>query len=280
MFRLGLGVFDGLHKGHRDIVSQCDALLTFAPHPDVVLKKRTALKRLTTLDELRALSPIPIYTCRFSKKVAVMSPQLFLDTLILPRFKPTRIVVGYDFRFGAKKAGDAEFLRQWGKAHNIDVVVVPATCDDFGKPIKSEMIRDALVHGRYEEALMNLTHPYVIKGRVVEGDKRGRLLGFPTANLEVPADKLLPKPGVFAGSVRVGKHVYKAMIYIGHKPTFGGKKTVVEAFLIDFEGDLYHKPLTVFVQHFIRGEKRFEGKNALVKQLNEDLDTTKKIMKI
>ncbi len=271
--RIGLGVFDGLHKGHLAIAGQVDCLVTFSPHPDVVLNKNPQLLRLSTLSELRCISPVPVHTLRFSKAMASMSPDDFLKQVIMPTFNPQKIVVGYDFKFGAKRQGNHQFLTEWGKANGVAIEVVPPACHG-DIPIKSSDIRTYLLEGAFDTAVHLLGHPYLIEGKVIHGEKRGRQLGFPTANLVLPADKLIPANGVFSGEVKLGKKTIHSMIYIGNKPTFGGKKTVVEVFLYNFDGNLYGKTLKVFLKKKLRGEKQFSSKDELIAQLQHDLQSS------
>lgn len=267
---LGLGVFDGMHLGHQAIATQCSALLTFYPHPDVVLKKKQDMKILSTLDELRFYTK-KLLVLHFSQKTALLSAEDFLNWGVLPQ-RPNTIVVGYDFRFGHKKSGDIHMIKAWAAQHSIHVIEIPPVCYQ-GIPIKSSLIRQALVHDDFERALALLGHSYLISGKVIEGEQRGRQLGFPTANLALSKHKLLPHSGVYRGKVSWQKHLHPAMIYIGNKPTFGRYATQVEVHLPGFEGNLYGRTLKVEIEGKIRPDMRFANKEALITQIHQDIQT-------
>ena len=266
---LGLGVFDGMHLGHQAIDKQCSALLTFYPHPDIVLRKKKDMKMLSTLKELRFYSK-NLLVLHFSKSIAQLSASDFLDLIVLPQ-QPKTLVVGYDFRFGCKKLGDVAFIKTWAKQHEIQVVETQPVCYR-GIPIKSSSIRHHFQYDHFDRAIDLLGHPYLIIGKVIEGEKRGRQLGFPTANLALPLRKLLPHTGVYRGQVQWGKHTYPAMIYIGNKPTFGKYKTQVEVHIPWFEGNLYGKTVKVLIDGKIRPDIKFLDKESLVAQIKKDIE--------
>jgi riboflavin kinase / FMN adenylyltransferase len=266
---LGLGVFDGLHRGHRALTDQCDAILTFHPHPNSILKKDSDLKYLSTVDELQTLFP-HLITLRFTRELSQLSARTFLDTILLEQIKPKRIVVGYDYRFGYKREGDFTFLKAWSDAHNIEAVCV-SPFEDGGAPVKSGRIRHLILTGQFDEALTLLGHPYLLSGEVIKGDGRGRALGFPTANLQVSSIKLIPSKGVYAGHIEIDGQRHLCIIYIGNKPTFSGEDKGVEVHIPGFKGDLYGRHLMVSLTRFIRGEQTFVSSDALVAQIEADL---------
>lgn len=267
---LGLGVFDGLHLGHKTLASQCQALLTLNPHPAVVLGKDPDLKMLTTLREMHYFFPQIIHL-PFTKKLSAVKPEFFLNEVILKQVKPARIVVGYDYRFGSGRTGDFDFLTSWGHTHNIQTEQIPAFRHE-GHLVKSSDIRDALTRGDFAHGLSLLGHPYLIVGSVVHGEGRGKKIGFPTANLKLPTQKLIPQLGVYGGYILFGKKQIKAIIYIGKKPTFAGEHDVtVEVHIPDFNESLYGRQLAVFLTHKIRGEATFPNVDALIKQIKLDL---------
>ncbi len=268
---LGIGVFDGMHIAHQAISDLSSVLLTFYPHPDIVLGKSTELKYLTTPEEW-SLFPVEHQTLRFDVEMAKLEPQVFLDEIILGLFSPKQIVVGYDFRFGSKKKGDVTFLKEWGGNHSINVVVVPQQKVE-GEVVSSSKIRTCLLGGDVATAVKYLGHSYPIMGTVVHGEGRGRELGFPTANLKVPALKLVPARGVYGATVLYRDVSYAAMVYIGNKPTFGGGDNSVEVFIVDFDKDLYSQVLTVQLETRVRGESKFESREALVAQIYRDIDS-------
>lgn len=270
---LGIGVFDGLHRGHHCLLEKCDAVLSFNPHPDRVLGKSADLKLLSTPNELQVMSP-KIGFLTFTKEIAAMPPDVFLNDIIRDRLAPKALVVGFDFRFGYKQQGSPESLKAWGQEHGIHVEIVPAVEDEKG-PIKSERIRQAFKEGFFEEALTLLGHPYLMIGQVIRGEGRGRQLGFPTANLQFPEEKLIPSLGVYSGLVTLENASKPAMIYVGRKPTFSGAIVGVEVHIPDFAGSLYDAPLSISLTHFIRPEKTFGSKEELIAQIHQDIHRAK-----
>lgn len=267
---LGLGVFDGLHKGHAEIAKHCDCLMTFYPHPDLVLDRIKTCTYLTTLEELKALFA-DLAILRFSKDVASLLPKTFLDEIVMPHFSPKKIVVGYDYKFGYKGQGDTFYLRQWGDKNNVEIKVIEPVQQN-GKLVKSGAIRDFIQKGAFNDAVNFLGHPYLLFGKVIHGNGLGRTIGFPTANLEVPSEKLLPLPGVYSAQVELEGTPYKVALHIGTKPTFKDNKPSVEAYILDFEGDLYGKYIRLYINSKIRDIKPFPSKEALVAQIHHDVE--------
>jgi riboflavin kinase/FMN adenylyltransferase len=270
MMSLGLGVFDGLHLGHQKLLSHCSHALTFYPHPSQVLKKNSDLKLLTTLDELKVLIP-QLLVLNFTEEISIMSPDVFLEEIIVRQFSPQQLVVGYDYCFGRYRAGDAKYLVEWGAKNGVKVLVIPPVTLG-GEPVKSSRIRSAIVAGEFNHAVELLGHPYPISGTVIHGQHRGTPLGFPTANLDVETMKLVPPHGVYGGYVDLDHCRYPAGIYIGSRPTFADEAAVqVEVHLIGFSGDLYGQSLSVQMTSMIRPEIRFENVEQLKQQIEEDL---------
>lgn len=266
---VGLGVFDGIHKGHQEIISRCDAVMTFSPHPDEILRKSATVKRLTTVDEQRFYID-QLYVLHFNRDIAQMGPEDFLNRILLERIRPKRVVVGYDYHFGRRQSGNVALLRQWGEAHGITVEEVPPKT--VGQVVvKSALIRTKMRNNLFAEAIDLLGHPYLVRGTVVQGDGRGKALGFPTANLRLPEEKLLPDPGIYGGFVLLGGEKRMCIVYIGHKPTFGEQPLQMEVHIPDFDGDLYGNMLNVFLTEYIRPDRRFDSEASLVKQIRDDL---------
>jgi riboflavin kinase/FMN adenylyltransferase len=272
---IGLGVFDGLHIAHQHLAEQCDALLTFHPHPDLVLRKDTDLKHLTTLSELQELFR-SVVALSFNKDVAQLSPTDFLD-LIKSTFHPKKIVVGYDYRFGYKRQGDFDVLSKWAKENDIEAVEIQMVSRGE-EAVKSGQIRRLIRAGEFETSLELLGHDYAITGTVVPGEGRGKTLGIPTANLKVDAIKLLPEPGVYSAWTRLNGSQYPCIVYIGDKPTFDTDQDKgVEVHIPNFEGDLYARELRVYLNGFIRGQQKFDSAEALVAQINTDILEIKRV---
>lgn len=270
---LGLGIFDGFHLGHQALAKRCTALMTLYPHPATVLGYET-VQHLTTLPELSSLYP-HVLSLSFNKQIASISKEDFLHSLI-SHVQPEKIVVGYDYHFGQNRSGDTDFLRNYCEQKGIVVEVVePVQTGET--PYKSSRIRQMIKTGNFNESIEWLGHDYPLFGTVIHGEGRGASLGFPTANLRLPSDKLCPGPGVYVGAVSAENLSNRpAMIYIGHKPTFheAGQltKPEVEVFIPNYSGSLYDQPLNVTLSRFCRGEKKFPSKDALIKQIQRDME--------
>ncbi len=267
---LGLGVFDGLHRGHHLFLDKTNALLTFSPHPDIVLQKNTDLRILTTVEELRHLSRTHVHRIPFTRAMTQWDPYFFLDHCILTILRPQKLVVGYDFRFGVNQSGTLDTLATWTKNNGIDLEILPAYPND-AHPIKSSAIRNALKNRDLDKAVEWLGHPYLMIGRIQKGDGRGRELGFPTANLLCPPRKLIPSTGVYGGWASVGQALpTPAMMYVGKAPTFLGKTQRVEIHLLEKKGHWYNQKMKVWFGTAIREERLFDSIPDLVRQLHRD----------
>lgn len=264
---IGLGVFDGVHLGHQDIVQQSDCVMTLFPHPDRILRKNLEMPYLCSLVELASLLP-HLVILRFSSQVAKMTAFEFVEFL-MHQFQPKGIVVGSDFRFGLGQSGSVDFLRTWAATRNIEITAVPLKGIN-GTPIKSSGIRTLIQSGEMAAACELMGHHYPLFGRVIRGKGNGKTLGFPTANLRVFRNKCLPAFGVYAGEVDLEGNRVRAIIYIGNRPTLNTGFSV-EVHIPEWSGGLYGKRLKVWVSRRIRGDYRFESVNALVEQINRDI---------
>lgn len=268
---MGLGVFDGYHLGHQELLKHCDHALSFFPHPDYVLKKNKNIQHLTTVDELLTFFP-KVSVLQFDENMTKKLPIDFMEDVIMTTFSPKKLVVGYDFKFGYQAQGSVSWLKEWGLKRHVEIQVIPAVLDEKGFPIKSHHIRQYLsTKGLFDSALKNLGHPYLVKGEVIHGEGRGKTLGYPTANLLIPIEKQWPAFGVYKGMVFMGNEKYTGMIYIGKKPTFKGDQCVFEVHLLNFKGILYGQVLSVYLTDFIRGEKVFSNQEDLKLQIQEDI---------
>lgn len=270
---LGLGVFDGLHRAHNSIANQCDCLMTFYPHPDLVLGRIKSSSYITTLEELTALFP-HLAVLNFTEQISRMDPLDFLEKIVKTWFSPKKIVVGYDYKFGHKGQGDTNFLMDWGKRNDIGIIVMPPF-EYNQKLVKSGLVRHLIQNGEFNQAVDYLGHPYLLFGDVIEGNKIGRTLGFPTANLKVPEEKLIPQNGVYAGETLLNGQLYKAAVHIGTKPTFNDDQPSIEAHIIDFEGDLYGQTLKLCLNYKIRSVRAFPNKEALIVQIKQDVEDSR-----
>ncbi len=302
-----IGNFDGVHKGHQRLMHELGktaqalqskpVLVTFAPHTLMVVRPDIYVRYLTTLEEKLVLAHeyggvqgnIVIH---FTPAVAAMSASDFMDTL-LARFTIKALVVGENFSLGHKRMGDVMFLEKYGQEHQ---VVVRAISLEEAEDIRisSTRIRTLVDEGHVTEANELLGHPALMNGVVSHGDQRGRLLGFPTANLRPDPHKLLPANGVYAVRVQIqesssdrrrsdsvsNSNVYNGVANIGVRPTFNGTERLVEVHLFDVDLDLYDKKLTVeFIAH-LRSEQRFPGIDALKKQIATDVQHARQILAI
>lgn len=282
---LTVGSFDGVHRGHQDVLRQLVAraralgvhslLVTFDPHPLEVVNPAAAPRLLTVGEEkLEVLAEAGIdfvAILPFTPALAAYSAESFVDEILLRRFRMHDLLMGYDHRFGHNRAGDTETMRRLGKERGFEVSVVPPVTVNGGQSVSSTAIRRAVAGGDLEGAYRGLGRHYSLGGRVQEGARRGRLLGFPTANVPAPSTrKLLPPEGVYAVRVQTPMGPYDGMLNLGSRPTFGDSEVVVEAHLFDANLDLYGSRLRIDFVARLRDTQKFNGVEALVAQLNKD----------
>jgi riboflavin kinase/FMN adenylyltransferase len=281
---LTLGIFDGVHLGHRKIieklkkkaaVSICrNLVITFSPHPRNVISGKRDLKLLTTIEEkIKLLEEIGVENLliiNFTKEFSQLSSEKFFNDYIIERIGIKEIVVGYDHHFGKGRSGDINTLRKMGMQFGFDVTSVePFKIDN--EAVNSTKIRKALAEGNIKVANSFLGREYSFSGTVVEGDKRGRELGFPTANILLDEEKLLPMMGIYAVEFLFDDEKHKGLLSIGIRPTFyDSGKIVVEVYLYDFNRDIYNKKITVRIIDWVRGEEKFSSAEALVEQMQKD----------
>lgn len=279
-----LGIFDGVHVGHKAILELAQvhakarhlpsAVVTFDPHPSVVVAPQFRPRFLMTLEQrlaaFEAAGMDLAWIIPFSRSFSELSPEAFLQGLHRV-LAPVELHVGTAFHFGHERKGDLDVLKAWGSTSGCTVHGHALKAPDGG-PLSSTRIREALEQGAAEDAEALLGHPYVLSGIVVEGERRGRHLGFPTANLAWEQEQL-PAKGVYVTQVQ-GSHVPRARLgvtNVGDKPTFEGMRLTVETFLPGFEGDLYGAHLQVGFLHRLREERRFSSVDALRAQIAEDV---------
>ena len=274
--RVAIGEFDGVHLGHRAVIGDADTVLTFEPHPRAVVAPDAAPKLITPLpvkaDIIAGLGVRELVVIPFDKEFASRSAQDFIDDVLVGTLGATEVRVGENFRFGHKAQGDVALLRE----QDAFTTSVAELVEVEGEIVSSTHIRGLIVAGEVETAARFLGLPYHLRGEVQHGDKRGRTLGYPTANL-VPDNQLVyPGNGVYAcrAAVEVDGEWkwWAAATNIGVRPTFvTGRGVLIEAFLIDFEGDLYGRELRLAFLKRLRGEKRFDSVEALVEQMDADV---------
>jgi riboflavin kinase / FMN adenylyltransferase len=272
--RVAVGTFDGVHLGHREVIAGADTVLTFEPHPAAVVAPAGAPRLLTTLERkaelVEGLGVRELVVIGFDREFASRSAQAFVDDVLAGTLQATHVSVGENFRFGHKAQGDVALLRADPR---FETRVVPLLEVD-GEVVSSSHIRGLVLGGAMEYADELLGAPFTLSGEVVHGDERGRELGFPTANL-VPVDGyVLPGHGVYACRARTAAGVeHVAAVNVGVRPMFvTGRGELVEAFLVDFEGDLYGSELRLEFLKRLRGEKRFPGVDALIEQMARDVE--------
>jgi len=284
---LTVGSFDGVHLGHTDVIRRTvvaaardgaqPALMTFEPHPRCVLDPANCPPSVTTLQEklalVESLGIEHAIVIRFDRALAGLSPQQFID-LVATAMEVKRWVVGFDFAFGRERRGNAEWLRANG--HAVDVVP-PFTLN--GKELHSSDVRRLVTLGEMEEVTRLLGREYSMAGPVEAGDRVGRRLGFPTANIAIEPNKLVPALGAYAGRAVAEEGKFIAALSVGYRPTFGGTQLRVEAFLLDFEGDLYQQRLELKFVRYLHPDITFPNTDELVQQLRSDVADTRRIVK-
>jgi riboflavin kinase/FMN adenylyltransferase len=277
--RLAVGVFDGVHVGHRAVIAGSDCVVTFDPHPRTVVTPSTGPQLLTTLERkaelIAALGVDELIVIPFDRHFAEQPPHAFVDDVLVAALGATEVAVGENFRFGQSAGGDAELLTSDGR---FETRTVSLTERD-GEIVSSAHIRGLIAGGAIEYAAELLGDRFVIDGEVVHGDKRGRELGFPTLNLVPNPDLVLPAHGIYACRVRVRGDWIGAAANIGVRPQFKtGRGELIEAFLMDWEGDAYGEIVRIeFIQR-LRGEKRFESVDVLVQQMGADVQQARAIL--
>jgi riboflavin kinase / FMN adenylyltransferase len=268
--RLAVGTFDGVHLGHREVIRGADTVLTFDPHPSAVVSPNASPPLLTTLERkaelLEAIGVDELVVIPFDKEFASRSAQEFIDQILVGTLGATHVSVGENFRFGHKAQGDTDMLAADGR---FETRVVPLLEID-GEVVSSSHIRGLVLGGAVMYADRLLGAPFMVQGEVVHGDKRGRELGFPTANLVPRNGYVTPGHGVYACRTGNG-HV--AAVNVGVRPMFvTGRGELIEAYLLDFDGDLYGTELRLEFLKRLRGEKRFASIEALVEQMRLDVE--------
>ena len=283
---LTVGTFDGIHKGHRTIIDKLNEqaqllglqslLFTFEPHPKIVMQKSGVpeLKLLTTIDEKIAVLGTTgldsLVVSSFTRSFAATSAEDFVRDTLVKKLKMKCVILGHDHAFGRNRQGNDELLKKLGRELGFQVQTVEPISNS-GEHISSTRIRHALQDGRVGAAAFMLDRPYEVTGTVVEGQKQGRELGFPTANLRPDSEhKLIPKVGIYATTVRIDGQVFESVTYIGSRPTFAGRQSVVEVHVHDFENDLYGKSLTVYFYKFLREDRKFQSTGELVETIKND----------
>lgn len=283
-----IGIFDGVHVGHKKIIGLLknearekglhSCVVTFHPHPQKVLRK-TAMPLIVPLRErLKLLEKegVDITVCfNFTKEFAQISAKDFVRDTLVRKLRVRTIFVGPDFFFGRKREGNIDLLESLGRTHGFETKIVePVSLDN--EPVSSTVIRDLIENGKVEKAGRFLGRNFFIEGRIKEGEKRGRVLGFPTANLDTDWE-LLPKRGVYVTWAYIDETSFKSITNVGIRPTFDANQLLIETHLLDFSGDIYGKTMRLEFLERLRDERRFESIDALVAEIRKDVEKAKEI---
>ncbi len=292
-----IGAYDGVHRGHQAVIAEVrrlaaehgarSAVITFDRHPASVVRPESAPRLLTDLDQklelLAATGVDATVVVAFDQQQAAEDPVSFAKRVLVDCLATSAVVVGDDFHFGRGRGGNVTTLRQLGASAGFAVhplSLLPRS-DGPAEPLSSTVIRRAMAGGQVELAAEMLGHPFEARGIVVKGDQRGRQLGFPTANVEVPNVVCLPSDGVYAGwFLRADGSRHACAINLGRRPTFyeHADHSLLEAHLLDFAGDLYGEHARVQFTHFLRSERKFDGIDALIGQLKNDIDHARTVL--
>jgi len=290
---VAIGNFDGVHRGHRAVIEAARTqahmktnrspalVLTFEPHPRTFFKPDTPTFRITPENaKLRLFAANSLdgaVVMQFNKELASLTAEEFVSKILLDWLGISGVVVGHDFHFGKQRQGTPEFLADAGKRHSFAVEIV-SPLNDAGVPVSSGKIRDALEAGDINRANELLGYSWFAAGEVIHGEKRGRELGFPTANIRLdPSCKL--KQAIYAVRAHVGGKTHDAVASYGRRPQFDNGAPLLETFLFDFAGDLYGQEMTVEFVSFIREEAKFDGLDALIAQMNRDSEQAKALLR-
>ncbi len=284
---MSLGMFDGVHKGHQEIIKKLkkhsethqleSALLTFWPHPRKVLQPEVEIKLLNTLEEkLQLLERFGIqktFLQEFNDDFRNLSGEDFVKHILLDKLHMKHIVIGYDHHFGKNKSGNFELLEKMASENNFVVEETKAVLVNE-LAVSSTKIRNALSEGDIITANEFLGYHYPVSGTVVAGKKIGRTIGYPTANIDVDPIKLLPKNGAYIVDVELNGQMHKGMLSIGTNPTVNGTKKTTEVYILDFDQDIYGENITVYFRDYLHDEIKFESLEKLIERLDEDKQLT------
>lgn len=288
-----IGTFDGVHIGHqkiiKDLVQQAKAnqkksvLLTFFPHPRMVLQKEASVKLINTIQErievLEKTGLDYLIIHPFDKDFSRLTALDFVRDILVNRLNISKLIIGYDHHFGKNREGNIEQLREYAHIYNFDVEEIPAQ-DIDNVSVSSTKIRNALKEGKLKTANEYLGYNFSLKGKVVDGEKIGNTIGFPTANIELTEDyKIIPKAGAYIVQSVLNEVSYYGMMNIGNRPTLNGGYQTIEVHFFDFSGDLYGKIINVELIYFLRDEEKFDSVAALTTQLETDKQTSLKYLK-
>ena len=289
---LTIGTFDGVHLGHQKIISSLVTkakqqslqanILTFFPHPRMVLQKESNLKLIDTLEEkqnlLSELGIDNLIVQPFSKEFSKLTAIEFTRDILVNELGISALMIGYDHRFGKNREAAVEDLIRYGESYNFKVTVIPAQ-DISSITVSSTKIRDAIKISNFKKVNQFLGRPYELNGKVIKGNGVGRTIKYPTANIEIKETyKLIPPKGVYLVKISFGENEFSGMMNIGNRPTINGLNQTIEIHIFDFDKDIYGKNLKVCFLKKIRKEKKFDSLTSLKSQLKKDEENCKRIL--
>lgn len=281
---LTLGTFDGVHIGHKKILERItqntengkyeSLVLTFFPHPRMVLQEKSEIKLLNTIAEktklLEATGIENLIIHPFDESFSRLTAEEFVHSILVDQFHIQKIIIGHDHRFGRNRTANIDNLIAYGAEYGFEVEQISAQ-EIQDVSVSSTKIRKALTEGKMDLANEYLGYDYFLSGKIVKGKQLGRTIGFPTANIEIEEDyKLIPKTGVYAVKALIDQKEIFGMMNIGFNPTVNGQKQTIEVNLFDFDADIYDKEIEVSLLHFLREEQKFGSIDLLKEQLNQD----------
>jgi len=286
-----IGNFDGVHLGHRALIENVvkeansmalnSALVTFEPHPQEIINQGQSICRICTISHqlnlFEKLGLDEVHLIRFTKELSKMPPKEFVIKFLVNRFNLTKLIIGYDFHFGKQRSGDFKLLENLSKKFNFSVEEF-APVKEKGKIVSSTLIRGLIKKFNFEKIPYYLGREFSIYGKVVYGEKRGKKLGFPTANI-TPESPLAIKNGVYVSKIKLAEKIYYGVTNIGKKPTFGENSVNIETWIFEFDGDLYGKNLEVIPLCKLRPEKKFSSIKELKQQIGVDTLTAQNFLK-
>ncbi|MFY0628909.1 MAG: bifunctional riboflavin kinase/FAD synthetase [Flavobacteriaceae bacterium] len=288
-----IGTFDGVHIGHQKILKKLitaaneqgkkSVLLTFFPHPRMVLQENVSIELLNTIQEksdlLEKMGLDYLIIHPFSKEFSRLTALDFVRDILVNQLNTSQLIIGYDHHFGKNREGNINQLREYSSLYDFQVEEISAQdIDDVA--VSSTKIRNALKEGKLKTANKYLGYEYMLNGLVVNGKKLGGTIGFPTANIHIEEDyKLIPKTGVYIIRANIYGNPYFGMMNIGFRPTVDGKHQTIEVHIFDFDGDLYNQKLSVSLLYFLRDEQRFDSVDHLIVQLKKDKESALNFLK-
>jgi len=289
LFHLAIGNFDGVHLGHQAIITELvskaskdnrsSAILSFRPHPRQFFSRNLDCYQIIGLEKkqklLKDLGITDLFYLHFDQSIADLSPDDFINKIIVQKLQVEKLIVGYDFRFGKNREGNTLLLKDHANIHGFGLEIIEPVINNLNKEVySSTSIREAIRAGNMKKAKSILGYSWSMKGEVIRGDRKAREMGFPTANLS-PHEQIYPLKGVYVAQALLDDRIIKGIANFGERPTVNGNKLLLEVHLFDFDEDIYGKQLTVEFLTFIRGERKFDNFALLVEQIKKDVQVAK-----